>query len=204
MRRLPVLIEKSVAELQAHRIGLAKDFELQVLAGDEGTTCQKGCHSCCYHPVVISLFEGIAVYQQLAESHVWTAALRKRFEQVAQKTWNLSAEVWLLSMIGCPLLSDRGECSAYEARPLACKITYAVGDPYYCHPHRIGANTKLIPKKEVLQTLDRVERSTLKKYDLEYIKLDFASAVLYGERIYKATDLEDICIEIRKNYADRG
>lgn len=191
---LPLLVERTVTQAKAASQELASSFfaQLQSQLSDEGITCTKGCHNCCYHPVLLSLLEGVALYRWLSEQRLWTTALKETFKAHADRTRNLSFEVWLLSMIPCPLLTKDGLCGAYEARPFSCQITYSVGDPEQCHPHQIGDNTRIVPKREVLERLANVEVPLLKRHGLNHFRIPMAEAVLYGERIAKGElDLED-------------
>jgi hypothetical protein len=181
-KRLPLLVEQSVLEAQASRQELALKFNQNVMAEPGAVSCRKGCHHCCYHPVMLSVLEGVSLFRWLKDQGMWSTKTRDRFKEAQVKTWNLSIEVWALSMIACPLLKD-GECSAYEGRPLPCRITVSKSDPYDCHPHRLTGGRGLLPKRETFEDMARREASLLKRHDLKFVRVPLATAVLMGERI---------------------
>jgi Fe-S-cluster containining protein len=189
---LPILVERSVGESKALVQQFSENYDQQLRANLSQVSCTKGCHNCCYHPITISLLEGLTLYRGLADRHLWTTSLKDLFKATAERTNGLSFEVWLLSMIACPLLGKDGLCGAYEARPFACRITYSVGDPALCHPHEIGEHTRILPKREALERLAAAETPLLKRHQLPHLRMPLAVAVLYGERIAKGElDLED-------------
>lgn len=155
------------------------------MAGEEGPriACKKGCHHCCYHPVVITLLEGLSLYYWLKDNHLWTTSLRDKLIEHSTKTWHLSFEVWFMSLIRCPLLSDDGLCTAYESRPFPCRVVYSTGDPHYCHPHRMGDDTQILSRRELFETLAVTETEILRRHRLPHFRLPLATSLLYAERI---------------------
>lgn len=128
-RRLPLVVEQGLASTRLARARLASDFSLAV--GLDNTTCRKGCVHCCTYPVVISLWEGIALYQGLKASGLWKSQLKHDLEHHSKLTFGTAPEVWLLSSIPCPLLVDN-LCSAYDQRPLRCRVTASTRNPDFC------------------------------------------------------------------------
>lgn len=190
---LPIRVERTVQNAHVARTELATQCELE-LRSMEGAalTCEKGCHHCCYHPVIVSLLEGITIFRWLAENGLWTKALKDRFEDTSQQTLGLPIAVWLLSLVPCPLLDD-GLCRAYKARPFVCRVTASVRDPHFCHPHRLGEDTGLIPRAEAIVRLKEVEKPIQKKHSAGGLLLPFSQAVLYGEKICtEELDFEDV------------
>jgi len=181
--------------LKLYRAGvvrLASDFWRKLLfASERPIACQRSCSDCCYQPLTMTLMDGILVYQWLFDNHLWTRTLKARFEATADRTNNLALEVWMLSMIPCPLLNDETKaCVAYKGRPFVCRIAFS-HDAYYCHPHRFTealAQKKYSPRKESLQLLKVVEEQLLKKHRLPRVVLPFAAAVLHGEAISTTKD----------------
>lgn len=182
--KLPLLVERSVAEVKAARSTIATTYEGKLRTNldkeGEGVTCKKGCSHCCYHPVYLSLFEGIALYQWLYENGMWSSKLRDTLKKHAEGVQDLAPEVWMLSLIPCPLLKDN-LCTIYDGRPFACRITFSAGDPEECHPHRLGPG--LMPKKDLFAMLTAIEIGALRRHHLLHFRLPLSSAVLYGEKI---------------------
>ncbi len=184
--RLPLLVERSVAGALTARTELAEVYKnrLQGRLAENGlnVTCRKGCHHCCYHPVLVTLFEGISLYLWLHANALWTRPLKDRIRKAAEQTHNLSFDVWSLSLIPCPLL-EGGLCKAYEARPFACQVTVSLGDPQNCHPHSLGPG--ILPKRELFESLTVPETELLRQHHLKHFRIPLASALLYGEKIVR-------------------
>ena len=185
-----------LAEAKAEQLEKESKFRLKVqnLQAENGkpVTCTKGCAHCCHYPVHISLLEGIQLYSWLRERSLWTQALRKRFEEVSTKTWNLPLEVWFLSMIPCPLLKDN-LCLAYAGRPLVCRLTKSTGDPHYCHPHRMGESTDFVDRRDEMDAHTKSHMAKLKHFQQRSGLLPLATAVLYGEKICKGElEIEEV------------
>lgn len=191
--KLPVLVERSVAEVKAARSNISATYEGKLRTNldqaGETVSCRKGCSHCCHHPVFLSLFEGVALYQWLYENGMWSSALKEQFSKHSSAVQDLAPEVWMLSLIPCPLLKD-SLCQAYDGRPFACRITFSAGDPEQCHPHRLGPG--MLPKKDLFAMLTVIEMEVLRRHHLRHFRLPLSSAVLYGELIARGEmDLDD-------------
>lgn len=188
--RLPLVIERAVRGAESARRIAAEDFETQLrkqlIDEQQGITCTKGCHSCCYYPVMVSVLEGVSLFRWLSDHGLWRKQLKDRFEQTHRNVWGLSPSVWMLSMTPCPLLEEAGTCMAYEARPFVCRTTVSLRDPYNCHPHRFTAGeVGLVSRKAADQRLHEAENPLLKSAGLTLLRLPLSTAVLVGERLCK-------------------
>jgi Fe-S-cluster containining protein len=188
-RRLPVLVEHGLGEIDAARISIAAQFEQKVASDADKAktriTCKPGCSSCCYHPVSISILEGLLLYQNLVKNGKYTPALKEGLQAATERQLGVSYEVWLLSMTPCPLLDGQQKCSAYSARPLICRTYLATSDPFYCHPHRLGPDTKIANRDEPTKKFHAFETKTLKGFRLEHLLMPIGTSVLLAERICK-------------------
>lgn len=195
-RRLPLLVERSVGEAHASRLLEAEQYETAVFTVG-GVSCTAGCASCCHYPVMVSVLEGIAMYQWLQEHRLWTQVLRDRLLEHKALTWNLAPEVWLLSEIPCPLLKDN-RCVAYESRPFLCRTLFSRGDPYYCHPHRLGSQLSgILNREDAVETIWKAEDRLLRRHKLRRILLPLAAAILLGEKVVLGeVDLEEANLEL--------
>jgi len=204
MKRLPLLIERAVREAEVDRSDLVLRHSQKLQARPERVTCEKGCHYCCYYPVMVSLLEGMSLYQGLLEKRIWTSLLRKRFQQHAEKTLNLQPAVWFLSMIPCPLLHE-DQCLGYEVRPVTCQVAYSIGEPYYCHPHRLSPETAFGDQRELGQQVSDSEEAIFKRLDITNFPMSLSMAVLYAEKVHKGElDIHDIGPDLWQHFKERG
>lgn len=208
-RKLPVLVERSVREVDTLRTDLASKFEMKVRAdvAEQGrtVTCTPGCASCCYHPVMISVLEGIMMYRWLQKRGKWTDKLKAKLKDAADKQYGAAFEVWLFSMIPCPLLDDKNLCSAYDVRPLICRSYYAVSDPQLCHPHRLGQGTEIIDRTAVTQSFHDRQAEILRDHRIQFSAMPIGTALLYAERVCSGElGIDGVDRELLKEYTEKG
>ena len=200
-RSLPLVVSSSLGGVEILRKGLSSSFESKVREGK--VTCSEGCSSCCYHPINISILEGILIYRHLLGEGKWTTVLKARLKETADKQFGTTYEVWLLSLIPCPLLQDN-RCLAYSARPLICRTYYARSDPHYCHPHRLGDNTSLVPRGAVVDEFIRKQEQILRKLKLQMLVMPIGLALLLAERVVLGTlDIDMVDSMILREYGDK-
>ena len=182
-RSLPILVERTVADIHALRLRAASEFERKLRdTWGAATTCTKGCSGCCHHPFFISVAEGILLYKYLARHGLWTPSLQQRVKDTRDKTLGVSWGVWMLSNTPCSLLEDN-LCIAYDARPLSCRVTYAVSDPELCHPHKMSEETMLVNRGEDQAAFNESEIKLLKRHGLDGVVVPLSEAVLAGEQV---------------------
>jgi Fe-S-cluster containining protein len=207
-RHLPILVENSISKVGVLRTSLVSEFDQKVRLDRRvsgGTiTCTPGCAWCCYHPVSISIFEGILIYRWLNSHGRWTLKLKEKLQKSAVTQFGVTPEVWLKALIPCPLLGPDNKCTAYAARPLICRTYYATSDPHYCHPHRLSrSHTSLVPRKQVVDLFHTEQEAILRKNKLQVITLPIGAALLMSEKICTGmVDLEAFDGAILKEYGD--
>lgn len=209
IRRLPIIVEQSVVAVDALRVDAAERFERETRAEltkqKTPITCQPGCAWCCHHPVAISILEGILIYRHLLKHGKWTLKMRERLKTVSDQQYGTTYQTWLLAMIPCPLLDADNRCSAYQARPLICRTYFAKSDPHYCHPHRLGVETSLIPRTEVVDQFHKDQERLIRKHKLQFLTMPIGAAVLLAERICKEEiDLSAVDSILFKEYQEKG
>ena len=95
------------------------------LAQQENTTvfCKKGCWWCCYQPVYALSHEVIYLKEFVANnfSNEEQKKIQAKAKEKDAKLEGVNQEALLNSKHACPLLKE-GSCSAYKARPMACRI----------------------------------------------------------------------------------
>lgn len=184
MRRLPILIERVIAETKATQSTTATAFDSAIRHHNIKVSCRKGCSNCCHHPFLITISEGILLYRWLTDNGRWNRQLKQRIEEVKDKTTGLDFNVWLMSNIACPLLNqETKECTAYGARPLHCRVTYSTGDPDLCRPHDLGPATPMVQNVETIVNFTKGVRDLLKKVGVFGSLMPLAYALLLAESI---------------------
>ena len=107
---------KGIDELIDSLLEMAKKQGIQV-------DCKKGCAWCCKQAVFANSYEihylGRYIQKNFAESEKKAIIERAKFKN--DKTEALGETEVLNFKADCPLLKN-GVCSAYEARPMACRI----------------------------------------------------------------------------------
>ncbi len=88
-----------------------------------GIACHKGCEWCCHQAVFANSYEThyLSEYIKSNFSREEQQDTRECARQKNEKVKKLSEADILKYKSPCPLLID-GACSAYEARPMACRI----------------------------------------------------------------------------------
>lgn len=91
--------------------------------GHKAAECHKGCAWCCYQPVFAGTHEIAYLMNYINKTFTdeQKASLKERIESKYEVSKDLSDAEALKLTHACPILVD-GECSAYEARPIACRI----------------------------------------------------------------------------------
>jgi len=184
-RQLPVILERDLNKVRTERYLRSENFVNGVRDSAE-ISCSVGCSACCSHPVMIGLLEGFLVYRWLSLHGMWTTDLQARLQKHANETWTLAHEVWWLSNIPCPLLvNDR--CSVHEGRPFVCRVTLSTGDPVFCHPHRLGLETGIVSRADVVGEFQRLEEQKLRAHGLVTLQFPISKALLLAEAILTGT-----------------
>lgn len=102
--------------------------------------CRAGCNNCCWqNPRGVSGIE-LWFIDTLLRPRPDAYAVRARFRRLAGKQGG-----------PCPLLDEKGWCSVYAARPVACRMFFAATHPDWCHPehprHAEAVNPHLVPSE---------------------------------------------------------
>ena len=92
----------------------------------DSLACASGCGFCCYQTVAASPSEVFFLARLIAPEPDSVAAVRDAAAKLDGRSTGASGACWLR----CPLLDQASNCSAYAARPLACRsyVSLKVGD----------------------------------------------------------------------------
>jgi len=85
------------------------------------------------------------VDRETEERHIPTAAI-SQLEDQAKYGMEQELDFWMLpkEKSKCVFLSDKGECSIYEIRPLECRLNTVTSNPYNCTKEATKEGTGII------------------------------------------------------------
>lgn len=134
-------------------------------------TCRRGCSSCCYQAVRITLLEAVYIVDALHRAPGWDAerlaALRAAAAAQAAYAGSLPAasfyEDFMRAKLGCIFLDkDSGDCRVYDQRPFECRLYFVENDPADCAPERVGGAVRVF---DVRNTMERAATRMLELFD---------------------------------------
>jgi Fe-S-cluster containining protein len=113
--------------------GLIDSFITRCRKEGKKVACMAGCSYCCNQCVLVLPHEMLFLSR-----HISNTFTRDRKKDIIQKictkekaTRSMRAQEFLHYKHPCPLLSERGACSVYPARPMACR-TYLSANVISC------------------------------------------------------------------------
>lgn len=114
---------KSVSQMYESIDSLISSFDNFITQNDKKIHCSKGCFWCCHQPVFALSYELDYLNYFITKNFdkQKQGEIRKRAVDKKTKLQSLNEKDLLNSKFPCPLL-ENGACSAYEARPMACRI----------------------------------------------------------------------------------
>jgi len=87
------------------------------------SSCEKGCHFCCYHPIGLAKSEMRSIKE--FSPRFSQARLEQQIDFYAN---NIAIEY---EQKKCVFL-DNGQCGVYAKRPLVCRLAHVKSDPANC------------------------------------------------------------------------
>lgn len=146
----------------------AYDAWIAVIGARNAFSCAMGCTSCCHdnpHGVagveLARLGRALGGREPELKPRVESAATRYRALVASVGPDQAEAQTRALGQ-PCPLLSDGGLCTAYAARPMACRMFHALTPAAWCDPadphfsERVNPN--LVPPLVIRQLLAAISR----------------------------------------------
>ncbi|WP_163321866.1 YkgJ family cysteine cluster protein [Draconibacterium mangrovi] len=132
-------VHQSIKEMYAAIDGLIDSLFIYARQQNKSIDCKRGCSWCCHQPVFALDYE-LDYLQAFIEKSFDAETISVITEKANQKQAKLSqlkGDELMNAKHPCPLLKDNA-CSAYEARPVACRI-YLSSDVkscvhFYKHP----------------------------------------------------------------------
>lgn len=111
--------------------------------------CRKGCSFCCYQAVFANSYElhYLSKFLKKTFPHQQVEAVRLKAIEKNEKVSVMSNDRQLNYKSPCPLLAD-GACSAYAARPMACRIYLSMSlnscREFFEHPENESSFAQLL------------------------------------------------------------
>ena len=134
-----IALHEGLREMYSAIDDFIESFVELAVQNKKSPECKKGCEWCCHQPVFALDYELEYLNNFLNEnfSEEERKKISSRAEQKMEKLKGLDKDALLNSKYPCPLL-ENGSCTAYEARPMACRIylSYDVKTclRFYNHP----------------------------------------------------------------------
>ena len=128
--------------------------------------CGKGCQACCTLTVNCTLTEAVALAQILTDEQAHAvAAYAVRLGEMVTPGMELKEYLRMQRRVmgPCPLLGDGGACTAYAARPLACRALLSTKESFYCGVD--FADLTSDEKQTYIESLDR----SVTEFPLHYV-----------------------------------
>jgi len=95
---------------------------LEVVSEPQPIACHSGCHWCCHMKVSLTAPEIFALVDYLAsQPEPLRTSIATRAAELSRDPRIFSADAKVEARIPCAMLSERGACQVYPARPLACR-----------------------------------------------------------------------------------
>lgn len=116
-------LNRATEQLYRNVDGLINSLLGYAKKNDTKVYCRKGCSCCCYQPAYALTHEILYLKKYIHDKFKKSEqeeVLERAFIR-EQKVGRLSKDALLNSKHACPLLKG-GICTAYEARPMSCRI----------------------------------------------------------------------------------
>lgn len=135
--------------------------------------CRMGCMQCCHQIFKITMLDA-----SLIIDHIKTLSIEakvelknKAIDYLDKQNLNIDKEP-LKPNLACPALSDKGECTIYEARPIICR---RFGPPIYNYktPDKIFACEVNFKQGEEISDDDLIPNQTIIGTKWDILKTEY-------------------------------
>lgn len=203
----PAALKRANKRLRRELTNLHEDINTRVRAAqrDVGVSCTKGCHACCRQMVLVELAEAALILYRhagvvqrvlpklVAHAHSVVGLGRAlSIHSDRNAVGEMCDAYWELDL-PCAFL-ERGLCSVYESRPIACRTHFVVSDPERCAHNEdvgvvvvdLGGSRSAVQLRAVVQIVSARDgeflMGTLPQMMIEAAKLAGDSAALLDQR----------------------
>lgn len=181
----PLSLDMVTSELYETIDSLLSAFVSRVKQEAKALACKKGCYYCCTQPVFINPLEAFFlqayIFKNFGEKEI--EEIRKRTNSKHEITKGMSMKKMLVYKQECPLLKNN-ICTAYPARPMACRIYLSSDLPscigFYEDPEKDSSYARLY--EFPLHAGRMLNEGIAKWLELKHLKphvLTFESALKY-------------------------
>mgnify|MGYP000112021981 CR=1 FL=1 len=132
-------VHQSIKEMYAAIDGLIDSLFVYAHQQNQSIDCKRGCSWCCHQPVFALDYEldYLQAFIEKSFDAETISGITEKAQQKQAKLSQLKGDDLMNAKHPCPLLKDDA-CSAYEVRPMACRI-YLSSDVkscvhFYKHP----------------------------------------------------------------------
>lgn len=188
---LPIDMEEDFVNSVYASVDKAAAGELARLRGREGIvpTCSLGCNHCCHHHILTSSLEAHKLARHIKREfseqqimdlkmrtrqwHAWDRRLPGRYPSES-----MDPETDLTNYHHCCPLNVDGACSAYQARPVVCRVHYVSSPVLSCLALNDRTLSQSIPVKMTSIETSTHPFSKAVKDRIESSGMDFTHAVM--------------------------
>jgi Fe-S-cluster containining protein len=135
-------VEASVDALVEHVVALA-------VPGERAPACARGCSYCCHTRVELTAPE-VFLLARFLRAHP-DAAREERLARTADVLAGMDGSAHHGARVACALLDPDGACTAYAARPIACRRAHSTDAAVCAAVHADPALDVRIPSAPTLQ-----------------------------------------------------
>jgi Fe-S-cluster containining protein len=156
----------------------------------EPVSCKAGCNSCCSRLITITMAEAVVIHEYLVQNKKWSKVREKSIE-LFKLSHDTDPIAWFKMNISCPILDEKGLCSAYSIRPVVCSTHFVTSDPDLCSPWSSKSGSyKSVDMGDLYIEFQEKISSKIDSYGIFNLRLPLPTALLLAERIQVQSNLD--------------
>ena len=137
-------------------------------SGTSNIACFGGCSHCCSLYVSATPTELVLIEAYIAGlDTVSAAAIRGRIKRAHHRASGKNMLQRSVNRLPCPLLTEEGTCSVYEARPVSCRAYVSFDRSACASDERMPARDIPVPRSQTLVNMRTQIFSQLNRYEEE-------------------------------------
>lgn len=182
---MDVRLSEAIAPVKLALIGVAeKSSKRRLTVYGDKIPCAPGCSGCCSRLISITVAEAVLIYSHLSQFGRWAAIsleCRKQLPDIK----NSGSVSWFLMNRKCPVLDlEKGTCSAYSVRPVACSTHFVTSKPELCDSWNSGAGDySPVDFSDLYEEFQEKLATNIAGHGILSLELPLPQALLLAERI---------------------